>query len=310
MPGARVASASGRWCAGGLAGRVGRASSALGHGACGTSGVVVARVVHRRVVGRGSTRHPRRRPAGRSRPLRRPDPEESTHRSERPRRALIGALVGLALAVVALLLLALVQARRAGPASRAARSADRRRRWPSLGDVLDAHLDKVMAVGRELEDLSARSAARRGGRTSDDPARRPRPLQPVRGHRRQPELRPGTDRCRRQWLGAVQPALADRDPGLRQGHRARPVGHGAVGRGERGPAAGHAGRPDRLGDTRPAMLPAWPPSDARRHRSVSRARTRRDPSRSTRSRSGTGSPWTCPYRRRRPVDGSMRCSAG
>ncbi|HUQ77325.1 MAG TPA: DUF4446 family protein [Patescibacteria group bacterium] len=68
------------------------------------------------------------------------------------------ALVALVLAILALILLTLVQARRIGRLrarldllTRGADDAD-------LGAVLDAHLDKVFAVARELDDLSARSA--------------------------------------------------------------------------------------------------------------------------------------------------------
>ncbi|MDQ3127016.1 MAG: DUF4446 family protein [Chloroflexota bacterium] len=68
------------------------------------------------------------------------------------------ALVALALAVLVLLLLTLVQARRLGRLrgrlDRLTRGADD----ADLGAVLDAHLDKVFAVARELDELSARSA--------------------------------------------------------------------------------------------------------------------------------------------------------
>jgi uncharacterized protein DUF4446 len=60
--------------------------------------------------------------------------------------------------VLVLLLLALVQSRRIGRLrtrlDRLTRGADD----ADLGAVLDAHLDKVFAVARELDDLSARSA--------------------------------------------------------------------------------------------------------------------------------------------------------
>ncbi len=68
------------------------------------------------------------------------------------------ALVTLALAVLVLLLLTLAQARRVGRLrgrlDRLTRGADD----ADLGAVLDAHLDKVFAVARELDELSARSA--------------------------------------------------------------------------------------------------------------------------------------------------------
>jgi hypothetical protein len=68
------------------------------------------------------------------------------------------AVLGLALAVLVLLILALLQARRVaslrGRLDRLTRGAD----GASLDAVLDAHLDKVFAVARELDELSARSA--------------------------------------------------------------------------------------------------------------------------------------------------------
>lgn len=68
------------------------------------------------------------------------------------------AVVALAAAVVLLLLLVLLQARRIrslrGRLDRLTRGAD----GANLDAVLDAHLDKVFAVARELDDLAARSA--------------------------------------------------------------------------------------------------------------------------------------------------------
>ena len=68
------------------------------------------------------------------------------------------AVVLLAVAVVVLLLVAAIQARRirrlGGRLNDLTRGADGR----SLEAVLDAHLDKVFTVAREVDDLSARSA--------------------------------------------------------------------------------------------------------------------------------------------------------
>jgi len=68
------------------------------------------------------------------------------------------AIVGLAIVVLGLLLLTIVQTRRVGRLRRRLDSLTRGSDGASLGDVLDAHLDKVFAVARELDDLSARSA--------------------------------------------------------------------------------------------------------------------------------------------------------
>jgi hypothetical protein len=51
-----------------------------------------------------------------------------------------------------------VQARRIGRLRRQLDGLTRGGDGANLGDVLDAHLDKVYAVARELDDLSARSA--------------------------------------------------------------------------------------------------------------------------------------------------------
>jgi hypothetical protein len=68
------------------------------------------------------------------------------------------AVVGLFLAVLVLLVVVLVQARRVGRLRRRLDGLTRGGDGANLGEVLDAHLDKVYAVARELDDLSARSA--------------------------------------------------------------------------------------------------------------------------------------------------------
>ena len=71
----------------------------------------------------------------------------------------VGAIVvGLVVVVLLLLLIVVVQARRQ---SRLRRRLDGLMRGPegrSIEAILDAHLDKVLAVARELDELSARSA--------------------------------------------------------------------------------------------------------------------------------------------------------
>jgi hypothetical protein len=68
------------------------------------------------------------------------------------------AIVGLGLVLLVLLVLALVQTRRIGRLRRQLDGLTRGSDGANLGAVLDAHLDKVYAVARELDDLSARSA--------------------------------------------------------------------------------------------------------------------------------------------------------
>jgi hypothetical protein len=68
------------------------------------------------------------------------------------------AIVGLGLAVLILLVLTIVQTRRVGRMRRQLDGLTRGSDGADLGAVLDAHLDKVYAVARELDDLSARSA--------------------------------------------------------------------------------------------------------------------------------------------------------
>ena len=66
--------------------------------------------------------------------------------------------MGLAVAVLILLLIAIVQARRIGRLRRRLDGITRGADGTSLDAILDAHLDKVYAVVRELDELSARSA--------------------------------------------------------------------------------------------------------------------------------------------------------
>ena len=68
------------------------------------------------------------------------------------------AVAGLGLALLILLVVALVQARRIGRLRRQLDGLTRGNDGADLGAVLDAHLDKVYAVARELDELSARSA--------------------------------------------------------------------------------------------------------------------------------------------------------
>ncbi|HLO35187.1 MAG TPA: DUF4446 family protein [Candidatus Deferrimicrobium sp.] len=67
-------------------------------------------------------------------------------------------MVGLALVLVVLLLVTIVQARRIGRLRRRLDGLTRGADGGSLDAVLAAHVDKVYAVARELDDLSARSA--------------------------------------------------------------------------------------------------------------------------------------------------------
>jgi hypothetical protein len=68
------------------------------------------------------------------------------------------AIVGLAVAVLVLLVLVIFLARQTGRLRRRLDGLTRGERGQSLDAVLDAHLDRVSAVGRDLDELSARSA--------------------------------------------------------------------------------------------------------------------------------------------------------
>jgi hypothetical protein len=68
------------------------------------------------------------------------------------------AVVGLTIALLVLLVLALIQARRIGKLRRRLDGLTRGADGASLGAVLESHVDKIYAVARELDDLSARSA--------------------------------------------------------------------------------------------------------------------------------------------------------
>ena len=67
------------------------------------------------------------------------------------------AVVLLGIAVIVLIVIAVVQARRIGSLGHRLDGLTRGADGRSLEAVLDAHLDKVFAVAREVDDLSARS---------------------------------------------------------------------------------------------------------------------------------------------------------
>lgn len=68
------------------------------------------------------------------------------------------AVIALGVAVVVLILIVVVQARRVSKLGGRLESLTRGADGRSLEAVLDAHLDKVFGVARELDELSARSA--------------------------------------------------------------------------------------------------------------------------------------------------------
>ena len=71
----------------------------------------------------------------------------------------LGAIVvGLLVVVLLLLVIVTVQARRQARLRRRLDGVTRGAEGRSLEAILDAHLDKVLAVARELDELSARSA--------------------------------------------------------------------------------------------------------------------------------------------------------
>src|SRR5262245_17952531 len=68
------------------------------------------------------------------------------------------AVIALGVAILVLLLIVIVQARRIGGLGKRLDGITRGEDGRSLEAVLDAHLDKVFGVAREVDDLSARSA--------------------------------------------------------------------------------------------------------------------------------------------------------
>ncbi len=68
------------------------------------------------------------------------------------------AVVGLAVGLLLLLLVVIVQSRRIGRLRQSLTSLTRGADGANLGEILDAHLDKVYAVAREVDELAARSA--------------------------------------------------------------------------------------------------------------------------------------------------------
>ena len=68
-------------------------------------------------------------------------------------------IVALGVAIVLLLLLVILQARRIGRLGRRLDGLTRGEEGRSLEAILDAHLDKVFQVGRELDEMELRAAA-------------------------------------------------------------------------------------------------------------------------------------------------------
>ena len=71
--------------------------------------------------------------------------------------------MALGVAILILVLVAIVQARRVGRLRRRLESLTRDGEGRSLEAMLEAHLDKVYAVARELDELTARSAVLEAG---------------------------------------------------------------------------------------------------------------------------------------------------
>jgi hypothetical protein len=74
-----------------------------------------------------------------------------------------GIVVALGVAALILVLVAIVQARRLGRMRHRLESLTRDGEGRSLEGMLEAHLDKVYAVARELDELTARSAVLEAG---------------------------------------------------------------------------------------------------------------------------------------------------
>ena len=174
----------------------------------------------------------------------------------------LGAIViALALAVVVLLVLVIVLFRRTSASRAAHRRPHARRRTARASRRPSTPTSTRSTRSRARSTTSRPGRPSWSGRSAGLPAPRARPLQPVRGHRRQPELRARAARPARRRVRRQQPPRAGRDPRLRQGDRAGHVRGRAVRGGGRGAAARARREPGRARAadvTRIVMRPVTP----------------------------------------------------
>ena len=174
----------------------------------------------------------------------------------------LGAIViALAVACVVLLVVVALLARRTSRLDRRLQSLTRGEDGRSLETMLEAHLDKVYAVARDVDELAAKSvvmeavqrkAVQRVGLV------RFNPFEDTGGNQK---LRAGASRRRRGRRRRQQPARAGPDPRVRQGRDRRQVRGGVVRGGvagaARGAGVGAGSRPDRLTGV-PVVTPELP----------------------------------------------------
>ncbi len=144
----------------------------------------------------------------------------------------LGLIVVVLGVVCVLLLLALaILARRVGRIDRRLSGMTRGADGTDLSEILEAHLDKVYAVARDLDEVARRTTALE--------AAQPRAFQRIGLVRFNPFEDTGGNQSfavalldgRRRRVRDQQPALPVRHAGLRQGGGRGQVGHGALGRG-------------------------------------------------------------------------------
>ncbi len=186
-------------------------------------------------------------------------------------------VVGLCVVVVILLVAVVAVTRRTSRLDARLAGLTRGSDGRSLEAVLDAHLDKVFAVARELDELAAKTAVLEAAQR--------RSFQRLGLVRYNPFEETGGNQsfalalldCGGQRLGPVEPPRAFGDTGLRQVHPGRASRYRSVRRGDGRPQAGD-GLTDKV-TRRPSMVPAWPPSSAAPPTTVTRprGRARREP---------------------------------
>ena len=188
--------------------------------------------------------------------------------------------------------IAVVQARRIGRLGRRLDGLTRGADGRSLEAVLDAHLDKVFSVAREVDDLSARSAVlEANGRRAVQRMGLVRfnPFEETGGNQ---SFALGVDRRERRRVRHQQPPRPGRHAPVREGGRGRPVRCGPVGGGRTGAPAGTRGtgravvqrpasrrgrRSDSQGVTSGPEDPDMPPDRPDTDTPMTRPRGRREP---------------------------------
>ncbi len=141
----------------------------------------------------------------------------------------LGAItIALAVACIVLLVAVVLLVRRTSRIDRRLKSLTRGEDGRSLETMLEAHLDKVYAVARDVDELSARSAVLEAVQRKAVQRVGLVRFNPFEDTGGQPELRPRTPRHQRGRRRRQQPARSRPDPRVRQGRQGRQVRSGAV----------------------------------------------------------------------------------